>query len=92
MTHSGPVPKIGWETVDLNATYPAERYRAVSGEHEYRIFHDPEERHGDGLAWILGVREVPEGGVPTHVHYGAYRTVDWAKLHAEIWEGPPPSH
>jgi hypothetical protein len=68
-------------------TYPSERYRAVSGEHEYRIFNDPEERHGERLAWILGVREVREGGVPKHVHYGAYRIADWAKRAAELWEG-----
>jgi hypothetical protein len=80
---------LQWEEVDPTATYPSERYRAVSGEHEYRIFNDPEERHGEGLAWILGVREVREGGVPKHVHYGAYRIVDWAKQHAELWEGPP---
>ena len=34
------------------------------------------------------VREVPEGGVSTHIHHGAYRTVDWAKQAAEQWEGP----
>jgi hypothetical protein len=32
---------LQWETVDENATYPFERYRAVSGKHEYRVFHDP---------------------------------------------------
>ena len=40
------------------------------------------------LPWILVVREVPEGGVSTHIHHGAYRTVDWAKQAAEQWEGP----
>jgi hypothetical protein len=32
---------LQWETVDENATYPFERYRAISGKHEYRVFHDP---------------------------------------------------
>ena len=70
---------LQWETVDPNATYPFERYRAVSGKHEYRIFHDPTGAASQDLPWILVVREVPEGGVSTHVHHGAYRTVDWAK-------------
>ena len=39
--------------------------------------------------WILVVREAPEGGVSTHVHHGAYSTIDWAKRHAELWDGPP---
>jgi len=77
-----------WEEVDLNADYPSsERYRAVSDKYEYRIYHDPEERHGAGLKWILVVRVFPEGRVPTHVHHGAYTSVDWAKRHAELWEG-----
>jgi hypothetical protein len=32
---------LQWETVDENATYPFERYRAVSGKREYRIFPRP---------------------------------------------------
>jgi hypothetical protein len=36
--------------------------------------------------WMV-VREVPEGGVSTHVHHGAYGTIDWAKRAAELWEG-----
>jgi hypothetical protein len=82
---------LQWETVDPEATYPSDRYRAVSGKHEYRILHDPEECQGDGLVWILGVREVLEGRVPTYVHYGAYRTDHEAKRGAEQWEGPPPT-
>jgi hypothetical protein len=26
--------------------------------------------------------------VSTHVHHGAYRTIDWAKRAAELWEAP----
>jgi hypothetical protein len=84
------ITMLQWETVDENATYPFERYRAVSGKHEYRVFHDPTGAASQDLPWILVVREVPEGGVSTHVHHGAYRTVDWAKQAAEQWEGPPP--
>jgi len=82
---------LRWETVGhVSVDLSTERYRAVSGELEYRIFHDPEQRNGHGLWWILGVRKVvPEGGVPTHIHYGAYRTDDDAKRAAERWEGPP---
>jgi hypothetical protein len=38
--------------VDPNATYPFERYRAVSGKHEYRIFHDPTGAASQDLPWI----------------------------------------
>jgi hypothetical protein len=81
---------LQWETVDENATYPFERYRAISGKHEYRVFHDPTGAASQDLPWILVVREAPEDGVSTHVHHGAYSTIDWAKRHAELWEGPPP--
>ena len=79
---------LRWKTVSLNATYSIDRYRAVSRKHEYRIFHDPEERHR--LPWILVVREGREGGAPAHVHHGAYLTEELAKRAAERWEGPPP--
>ena len=81
---------LQWEEVP-NATWPWERYRAVGAMHEYRIFHDPEERHGGGLASILGVREVPEGLVPRHVKYYPYHTDAEAKKAADQWEGPPPA-
>ena len=32
---------LEWDEVDPYATWPEERYRAVSGKHEYRIFLDP---------------------------------------------------
>ena len=67
------------ETADENATYPFERYRAISGKHEYRVFHDPTGAASQDLPWILVVREAPEAGVSTHVHHGAYSTIDWAK-------------
>ena len=82
---------LRWEEVDLKATYPSERYRAVSDQYEYRIFHDPTGAASQDLPWILVVREVPEGGVSTHVHHGAYGTIDWAKRAAELWESPPGS-
>ena len=66
-----------------------ERYRAVSGKREYRVFYGPKDT-SQHPPWILVVREAPEGGVSTHVHHGAYSTIDWAKRHAELWEGPPP--
>ena len=69
---------------------PKECYRAVNGKHEYRIFYDPKEGHGESLTWILGVREVPKDGVPTHVYYHPYRTDAEAKEAAERWKGPPP--
>ena len=30
---------LTWKTVDPKAIYPLERYYAVSGNHEYRIFY-----------------------------------------------------
>ena len=81
------VTMLQWEEVDLNAIYPFERYKAVSGKHEYRVFHDPTGAASQDLPWILVVREAPKGGVSTHVHHGAYSTIDWAKRHAELWEG-----
>ena len=81
---------LQWETVDENATYPFERYRAISGKHEYRVFHDPTGAASQDLPWILVVREVGEDGDYTHVHYQPYRTDAEAKKAAERWEGPPP--
>lgn len=90
---------IQWQEVDPEAIYPEERYRAVSGEHEFRIFYDPNPEDDDApqLAWILGVRELPPGGVPIHVYLDAFRTEDEAKKGAEDLErlveagGPWPS-
>jgi hypothetical protein len=73
---------LQWETVDLNA------YRAVSGNREFRVFHNPEAA-SEVRPWILTVREVGEDGVQVHDHHGTYRIVDEAKESAENWEGPP---
>ena len=72
---------LQWETVDLNA------YRAVSGNREFRVFHDPEEA-SQVLPWILTVREVGDDGVQVHNHTGTYRIVEEAKRAAEQWEAP----
>jgi hypothetical protein len=74
---------LQWETADENADYPFERYRAVSGKHEYRVFHDPTGAASQDLPWILVVREVPEGGVYTRIHHGTHHTAYDAKLAAE---------
>lgn len=78
-----------WQTVDPNATYPFERFRAVRGRHEYRVFHGPDAA-SDVLPWILVVREVGEDGVLAHIHHGTYRTENEAKRAAGQW-GPSPS-
>jgi len=81
---------LRWETVDPEATYPFERYKAVSGNREYRIFYTPEA--SQVLPWILVVREkVREDGVHVHIHHGTYRTDVEAKRAAEQWDGPPPT-
>jgi len=72
----------------VNADYPLERYRAVSGKHEYRVFYGSE-APANALPWILVVREVAEKGVRTHLHRGAHRTAYHAKLGAELWEKDP---
>jgi hypothetical protein len=75
---------LRWQEVDLKATYPSERYRAVSGNREYRVLYDPDA--SQVLSWILVVREDDR-----HIHHGTYRTVDEAKQAAEQWDGPPPT-
>jgi hypothetical protein len=77
-----------WKTVDPTATLPSERFVRISGEYEYRIFHDPDGRRG--LQWVLVVRECPEDRAETYVHTGAYSTEDWAKWGAKQWEGASP--
>ena len=84
------MPMLTWETVDPKAIYPFERYRAVSGSHEYRIFYGPEAA-SEVKPWILVNVVIQEiGGVPAHVFHGTYSTDDDAKKAAEQWEGPPP--
>jgi hypothetical protein len=50
---------LQWETADEHADYSFERYREVSGKHEYRIFYGPEAAT-QGRPWILAVREIGE--------------------------------
>jgi hypothetical protein len=90
-----------WEEVDPNATWPAERYRAV-GKLEHRIIPDPGGEHsiypadpGERklLEWVLVVRRLRENGADEYLHFGHYRTVHAAKAsaeHIEQREGPPP--
>ena len=80
---------LQWETADENADYPFERYRAVSGKHEYRIFYGPEVAT-QALPWILVVREVGEKGVRTRIHRGTHQTAYYAKRAAELREKDPP--
>ena len=82
---------LQWETVDQNATYPFERYGAISGKHESRVFHDPTGAASQSLPWILVVREAPRRVASRRTSAAApTSTINWAKRHAELWEGPPP--
>ena len=84
------MPMLTWETVDPEAIYPFERYRAVNGSREYRIFFGPEAA-SEVKPWILVNLVIQEiGGVPAHVFHDTYHTHDDAKKAAEQWEGPPP--
>jgi hypothetical protein len=75
---------LQWETADENVDHPLERYRAVGGKHEYRIFYGPEDAT-EALPWILKVREVGEKGVRAQIHHGTHRTAYDGKLAAEVW-------
>jgi hypothetical protein len=74
-----------WEEVqDQNATGLSLRWRKISGEHEFRIFHDehhvvhePEEIHG--LSWIAVIRQIRDGQVPRYIYWGAHPTAGAAK-------------
>ena len=68
---------LTWKTVDRKAIYPLERYHAVSGNHEYRIFY--------GLKAASQDRPWACTRMCT-IHH----TADEAKKAAEQWEGPPP--
>ena len=48
---------LTWKTVDRKAIYPLERYHAVSGNHEYRIFYGLKAASQD-RPWVLVIREV----------------------------------
>jgi hypothetical protein len=80
---------LTWKTVDPKAIYPLERYHAVSGNHEYRIFYD-REAATQGHPWILVVREVGEGGAHEHVHWTNYPTDDSIKRAAKLCDGAQP--
>src|SRR4029079_13679761 len=63
-TSGGPSARAGrkitmltWKTVDPSAIYPLERYHAVSGNHEYRIFYGLKAASQD-RPWVLVIREV----------------------------------
>ncbi|MGA7055008.1 MAG: hypothetical protein WBZ37_27825 [Mycobacterium sp.] len=79
---------LRWATADENADYPFERYRALSGQHEFRIFYGPEAAT-QALPWILVVRKVGEKGEYTPVHRGTHHTAYDAKLAAELREKDP---
>ena len=77
---------LTWETVDPDATYPLERYYAVSADHEYRIFYGLKAASQD-RPWVLMIREV---GTACTRMCTVHHTVDEAKKAAEQWECPPP--
>ena len=77
---------LTWETVDSDATYPLERYCAVSADHEYRIFYGLKAASQD-RPWVLMIREV---GTACTRMCTIHHTADEAKKAAEHWEGPPP--
>ena len=76
---------LQWETADENADYPFERYRAVSGKREYRIFYGSEEP-AKAVPWMLAVREVGETGEYTQIHRDTHQTAYHAKRAAELRE------
>jgi hypothetical protein len=75
---------LQWQEVDLHAVYPFERYKAVSGNHEHRIFYGPEAASQD-KPWILVIRL----DLHEHVHHSIHTTEADAKRAAEAWEGKP---
>ena len=82
---------LTWETLDPNATWPDERFHAVNGRRDYRIFDSPEAYTQPTVPWTLVVRDLGEDGIHTHVHLGNYRTDDEAKRAAEQWAAPEES-
>ena len=76
---------LEWQTVDEDAIWPHERYRAVRDNHKYRIFYGPEAAESKDIPWILVVQAVHGEAAHGHVHHGNYSTVDWAKRSAEQW-------
>jgi hypothetical protein len=80
---------LQWDTADENADYPLERYRAVSGKHEYRIFYGPEAAT-QVLPWILKVREVKEEGVRANSPRHAPHRLRCQAGRRRMGEGRPP--
>ena len=66
---------LTWKTVDRKAIYPLERYHAVSGSHEYRIFYGLKAANQD-RPWVLVIREV---GMACTRMCTIHRTADEAK-------------
>ena len=79
---------LTWETVDPEATHP--RYRAVSAQHEFRVFHNPASSGSQDRPWILVIREVDEDGEHTHVFHETYSAAAEAMEAAKQWKGLPP--
>src|SRR6478609_1232765 len=74
---------LTWKTVDPSAIYPLERYHAVSGNHEYRIFYGLKAASQD-RPWVLVIREVATACTRMcTIHH----TADEAKKAAEQWDG-----
>ena len=78
---------LTWETVDPKATHP--RYRAVSGNNEFRVFCDAASSGSQNRPWILVIREIGEDGVHTHAFHKPYSTPAEAKEAAQQWKGQP---
>jgi hypothetical protein len=78
---------LTWETVDPEATHP--HYHAVSGKHEFRVFHDPATSQSQDRPWILVIREVHDDGVHTHIFHETYSTAAEAKEAAQQWKSLP---
>ena len=72
---------LQWEEVDLHAVYPFERYKAVSGNREHRIFYGPAAAESPDKPWILVIRL----DLREHVFHDNFHTLDAAKRAAENW-------
>lgn len=81
--------KLEWETVDAEADWPEDRYRATTEKYVYRILRDPDGENVmfppdvRGEWWGLLVQALNDS---TYVHATANPRLDWAKRDAEHWE------